>query len=240
MCLKSDPLGSLQVYVETDCDLLNPGVFEHVRQNVSSDHFSDLQLFCFVMGQWDTGVHNLLAVKENPEDVQEKAMRLIAIDNAGIANMQRVRYGEPAFVCVSDPSNIGDIRKEVFPFADALVMTKPDHAKLREALLQCVPPLADDPLVKAMRFYGAAPLHYVVWKGALWRQFHGSNPTDEGYLLCKADTISENMKSKLQGLNLKTVRDFFPAGSKEALGEACFEDLVHYVLKRRDQVLAFL
>ena len=229
LCLDGKVMtGSVQLYVNTLLDLLEVGVFQKTLQEVPKDMLTDLKIFYFVLGQWDTGAHNLLALK--CDDVTH----LLAIDNAGIANAQRVHYGRLPFVC------LGPFRGEVKDFSFKVeVLEKPTYQSLKARLKRAGVSEAGTGFLKKLSFY-KKPLHYVVHQKLLWRQFHAAD-SEEDLLFFKAysDAITPRLCKALQSLNAKVVRSFFPEDAEQVYGKALFADLLQQILERRDQVLRF-
>ena len=229
LCLEGKVMtGSVQLYVNTTRDLLEDGVFQKTLQEVPKDMLADLKIFYFVLGQWDTGAHNLLALK------CDGVTHLLAIDNAGIANAQRVHYGQLPFVCLSP------VRGEVKNFSFKVeVLEKPTYQSLKARLKRAGVSEAGTDFLKKLSFY-KKPLHYVVHQKLLWRQFHAADG-EEDLLFFKAysDAITPRLCKALQSLNAKVVRSFFPEDAEKVYGKALFADLLQHILERRDQVLRF-
>ncbi|MBA3813667.1 MAG: hypothetical protein H0X26_04135 [Alphaproteobacteria bacterium] len=213
--------GSLQLFVETRIEALNPGIYEHALNEVDEEDVANLHLFYFVFGQWDSGPHNILIVKD-----KEKT-QLIAIDNSGVRNHQRVKYGELPFVrvCYSDKLKTNDWGKP-FPFEQAKTIENPTTETLQKTFGDTLPAS----FYQSFKGYGL-PFRYVIHQNSLWRQYHAG---DGEFLMSFTHHLSDRTRKALEGLNLSMLKKIFTsAKNADFLTPAYLEA----ILERRDQVL---
>lgn len=216
--------GSLQLYVETNIDALSPGVYESALKEAALEDIANLQLFYFVFGQWDTGPHNLLIVKD------KKKISLVAIDNSGIRNLQHVKYGTLPFVRVrySDSLQTMDWDKP-FPFESAKSIEDPTAEKLKQTFRDIFP----ESFYQSFKSY-KFPFRYVIYKNSLWRQYHAG---DKEFILSFTNYLPDQTRKKLESLNLGLLKKIFScAQNADFLTPAYFSA----ILERRDQVLQYL
>jgi hypothetical protein len=213
--------GSLQLFVETPIDTLEPGVYSKALEEIDLTTLNNLKIFYFVFGQWDSGPHNLLIFKS-----QEKT-HLIAIDNSGIHNHQHVKYGDLPFVriCYSEDLNTQDWDKP-FPFHLAQTISEPTQDNLRRVFGKKVP----ETFYESFKSYNE-PFHYVVYQNSIWRQFHAF---DQNFVRPFVKDCPESTRIALKKLNLPLLKKIFVcAKGSDFLTPTFFQA----ILKRRDQVL---
>jgi len=213
--------GSLQLFVDTPIDLLVPGEYEKILQEVFEHDLYNLQLFYFVFGQWDSGPHNLLAYPDGSR------IYPIAIDNSGIRNHQYVRYGELPFVRIlySDKLNTNDWDKP-FPFESAKTINDPTPSNMKKIFGDKLPAS----FYKNSKFYGQ-PLKYIIYQNSLWRQYHAF---DKSFVKSYVSECHHSTSDSLKELDLKSLKEIFlSAKGADFLTDSYFEG----ILERRDQVL---
>lgn len=215
--------GSLQLFIETKIDSLSPGAYESALSEVHPNDLANLKLFYFVFGQWDSGGHNLLILKD------KKKTSLVAIDNSGIRNHQYVKYGQLPFIRVlySDKINSNDWDKP-FPFDQAKSIESPTAEKIRQTLGDLLP----DGFYKSFKSYGP-PFRYVLYRNSLWRQYHAGNET---FILSFADHLPDQTRKKLEKLNLATLKKIFEEAKNADFLTPAY---LAAILERRDQVLQY-
>ncbi|HUX78550.1 MAG TPA: hypothetical protein VMW10_02210 [Alphaproteobacteria bacterium] len=213
--------GSLQLFVETDIDALDPGIYKSALKEAPVNDVANLHLFYFVFGQWDSGPHNILIFKD-----QEKTY-LIAIDNSGIRNHQHVKYGSLPFVRIlySDKLQTNDWDKP-FPFEKAKTIENPTTEKMRKAFGNTLP----ESYYQSFKSYGL-PLRYVTYRNSLWRQYHAG---DEEFVMSFPNRLPNQTRKALEGLNLPMLKKIF-ACAKNA--DFLTPSYLKAILERRDQVL---
>lgn len=218
-----DKKGSLQLFVETDIDPLTPGVYEAALKEVPAEDVANLKLFYFVLGQWDTGPHNTLIVKD------KNKTHLIAIDNSVICIPQHVTYGELPFVklCHSDRLQTNDGDKP-FPFDQAKVIKKPTTEKVRKIFGDTLP----DSFYQSIKFYGPT-FRYVIYDNCLWKQFHAG---DEEFDISFTDHFPDQTRKALEGLNLPMLKKIFASAEN---ADFLTPSYLEAILERRDQVLRY-
>ncbi len=215
--------GSLQLFVETSLDLLQPGAYKSVLQQADKDDLAALKLFYFIFGQWDSGAHNLLALKRG-----EKTY-LIAIDNSGICNRQFVRYGELPFVRVFYDAKLDtDDWDKPFPFDSAKTIENPTSERLKNAFGDKVSEsfFASKNGKPYERFY-----RYVVYQNSIWRQFHSHS---ESFVKSYTKECPINVQEAIKKLDLETLKGLFSLAKDE---DFLTEKYLASILERRDQSL---
>jgi len=222
--------GSLQLFVETPIDSLKPGVYESALKEASPEDVANLKFFYFVFGQWDTGEHNIVILKN-----QEKTL-LIAIDNSGICNHQHVKYGSLPFVQTrySDALNTDDWDSP-FPFEQAKTIEYPTTEKLQKTFGDAFP---ESFYQYVDKFYQSdkfrdLPFRYVIYRNCLWWQY---NAEDTKFILSFTSNLPDLTREKLKALDLTLLNKIFEdAQGNEFLTQVYLEA----ILERRDQVLRY-
>lgn len=177
--------GFLSLFVDTEFDSLRytKEQFCAILSKIDEEELLNYKVFNFVFGNWDVGPGNVLVAR--CDSGKETRYHLVAIDNEGIANLQRVRYGEAPFVrwlkCPGAGENIQD-----FPFDEV----NRSGETSREMVA---------------RKYGQWPPkrqhNYALFDGAYWAQFADfiwgseSDVTDLLYPKRLTETAKEKLKS---------------------------------------------
>ena len=215
--------GSLQLFVKTNIDALDPGIYDCALKDAPMEDVANLQLFYFVFGQWDSGPHNTLILKD------KENTHLIAIDNSGIRNHQHVKYGSLPFVRVrySDTLQTNDWDKP-FPFEQAKVIQNPTSEKLRKAFGDIFP----ESFYQTFKSYGF-PFRYVIYRNSLWRQYHEGN---KKFVMSFTNHLSDQTRKKLEGLNLPLLKKIFACAKNI---DFLTPSYLEAILERRDQVLRY-
>jgi hypothetical protein len=216
--------GSLQLFIKTQSDLLIDDEYKQFLKDVHEDDLDRLKIFYFVFGQWDTGPHNLLLFKDGGERSYP-----IAIDNAGIANLQQVQYGELPFVRVLSSGQLGDSddHDRPFPFDQAKTVENPTKENLSELFGQPLP----DEFYRSFNWYGKRS-RYVIYRNSLWRQYHAF---DDGFVRSYTPRCPEGSRAALEKLTLDRLKQIFSA---TPTGSDCLSDAhLNAILGRRDTIL---
>jgi hypothetical protein len=213
--------GSLQLFVETDIDALDPGIYERALNAADEEDVANLHLFYFVFGQWDTGSHNILILKD------KRKTHLIAIDNSGVRNHQRVKYGNLPFVrvCYSDKLQTNDWGKP-FPFEQAKTIENPITESLRKTFGDKLP----ESFYQSFKSY-KLPFRYVTHQNSLWRQYHAG---DEEFVMSFTNHLSDQTRKTLKRLDLPMLRKIFVCAKNADFFTPAY---LEAILERRDQVL---
>ena len=216
--------GSLQLFVETPLDALDLDVYRKAFENAPIDDVANLKLFYFIFGQWDTGPHNTLILKDQAKTY------LIAIDNSGICNRQHVKYGSLPFVRVlySDQLRTDDWDKP-FPFDQEKSIENPTVEKVRRTFKKTLP----DSFYAALKFYDDHPFRYVVYQNSLWRRYHAD---EQLFIVSFTTYLPEQTKKKLEALNLAVLKKVFDVSKSADFPTSAY---LKAVLDRRDQVLKY-
>lgn len=208
--------GSFQLFVETTIDALKLKNYKETLQEAGPEDLANLNLFYFIFGQWDTGPHNILILKE-----KEKT-HLVAIDNSGIRNQQHVKYGDLPFVRLfyNESLNTND-EDQPFPFDQT--RTIGDYA---ESYLDKFPPY-----LKQNKRRWSLPA--VIYQNGLWVQYHAG---DEDFDKSVAAMLPEKTKEILEKLDLGTLKKIFTINEGK-LPDFATDSHLKAILERWDQVL---
>ncbi len=212
--------GSLQLFVTSDIDLLKEGAFLTFLQQVDQEAFALLKIFYFVFGQWDTGAHNLLCIKQDDKTIP------ICIDNAGIQDIQIARYGQMPFVA-SYPNN---------PIVTSLPVIPPRVHRASNLLknplsygtLEYLNAIAKNPSFNRRR-------RFFVGQNVLWCQYYHYYE-EEDAILPFSDFLPTKAREALQKLDFNLLNTIF---TKEAQKRFASPLYLNAILQRRDQVLAY-
>ncbi|GHU86161.1 hypothetical protein FACS1894198_5470 [Clostridia bacterium] len=178
--------GFLSLFVDTEFDLLKytKEKFYALLSKISEDELCNYKTFNFVFGNWDVGPHNVLVAKDGTKE--NPHYHLIAIDNEGMANLQKVQYGKVPFVrwltCPGAGRNVRD-----FPFDQAKTSDKASRQAIANRFNQWPP---------------GRKHNYSLFGGAYWTQYTDfwwgaeSNTTD----LLYPERLTETAKEKLKNL----------------------------------------
>lgn len=214
--------GTLQLFIETSLDVCNYENYSYFLNACDQDSYANLLLYYFVIGQWDTGRHNLLVFDDGEKLIP------IAIDNEGISNRQHVQYSEPPYVCIaySDRFNSDDWN-ESFPF-NRFEVIESNKKSLFEHFGEILP--AD--------FYGQIYdqpcfCRYVVYQNRLWRQFHSF---DEHFVRSFTDYCPLLTLETLKGLTRSKLKAIFKKAGAKKMAKDFY---IPMILERRDQVLDY-
>jgi hypothetical protein len=115
--------GSLQFFVQPSSQNLRD---EKAYQKLSTKDQSDMCLFYFVLGKWDSHMGNQIITQYN-----NKAY-LALIDNTSIKSLQQVRYGEDPFICMSCNHVAHTPHAGPFPFDRPSILHNPTLVKAQQ------------------------------------------------------------------------------------------------------------
>jgi hypothetical protein len=142
--------GSLQLFVETSLDLLDPKIHEAILKNPENfEEINRLYLFYFLFGQYDIAQANFLAYPYN------KKTYLIPFDNGGMIKDQEVeKYGALPFVKIKDdPAVLESLN--AFPFDCAEELRRKEFNQ-----------------VYGMDLKHGRKIKFIVFNKAIWRQYY--------------------------------------------------------------------
>lgn len=215
--------GSLQLFVETNVDSLDPEAYKTALKGVTREDIANLKIFYFVFGQWDSGPHNQLIVQKQGKTY------IVAIDNETIKNRQYVKYGSLPFVRThySEKLATNDAGKP-FPFTKAKVIREPTAKKLKKVFGDSFP----RSFYRSFNSY-SAELHYVIFQNSLWRRFHGG---DKSFVLSHTNCLPAKTKKKLQQLTIPVLKKIFLSAKGADFLSPVY---LRAILERRDQVLNY-
>ncbi|MBQ3068254.1 MAG: hypothetical protein IJC97_04410 [Oscillospiraceae bacterium] len=212
--------GFLSLFVRTQTDLisLSKTRFDELLERSGKERVANFKIFNFVFGNWDVGPHNMLISEYKRGNNIDYFP--ISIDNEGIANIQKVEYGEIPFVKFFGTNS--SIPKAEFPF---------DEAKLSDTA-------AKQEVSNKLGFYPPGRTHnYIIWNGCYWAQFFDSywgSPKDIVDLLY---TNYLPPKTKIALKNLSKEQLFKIFGKTEQTASEHLKEIVAGILKRRDMLL---
>ena len=222
--------GSLQLFIESDIDPLAKGAYEKALLEVGQTDLENLQLFCFVFGQWDSGPRNLIIVRKFNKTF------LLPIDNSKINNHQYVQYGGLPFVQLflhennnSDKDSGSSKLNNSFPFeaAKTIVYTPLDKPRSEPNKTVSIPQTFYDQVEK----YRPKFFRYVIFNNSLWRQFHYG---DNSFIKSFTKTISKKTKAALKKLSFDILKnEIF------CLDLKIDDEILLDILDRRNQVLSY-
>ena len=210
--------GSLQFFVATSIDLVRTTGKNNYFKKLHAKDLSDMKIFYFVFGQWDTHAGNQLIA------LQKGKPYLALIDNAAIHHRLHVRYGDYPFVSKGDKNNTIDTPcSPSFPFNEAKTVRPGSHKKLYGLFL---------PFISKQYIHSwirpDAKITYVIWCGSLYIQHKSNKPvTTNRYY---ASTLRAYQK-----LDRDVLRDVWADGMK--IHPEYYEELIDLILERRDQII---
>lgn len=213
--------GFLSLFVKTDEDLicLSKNQFNKLFSRTGKERMANFKIFNFVFGNWDVGPHNMLIYKYNRD--KEVDYFPISIDNEGISNFQKVRYGEIPFVKFYN-SGTHENEQIVFPFDSAKFSDKESKQKVYSIL----------------GYYPQSRIHnYIIWNGKYFAQFIGSywgSPSDITDLLY-TNYLPEKTKKTLQSLSRQKLLKIMNEDEKSA--SSGLIAIIDDMLERRDMLL---
>lgn len=146
--------GSLQVYIDAP-DLASVSDSHELLKRVGKKARSDMKLFYYVAGQWDTHAGNQIVFKDG------EAYRLQLIDNSGMLHRSYSRYGGPTFIEKGDNESISSEIGNEFPFDKAITLKGDFYKKIKPLFSNYI----TKPHIKALSRHNT--LTYVVWNHSL-------------------------------------------------------------------------
>ena len=208
--------GSLQLFVPSI------GTIETYKKKLSSKLLSDMQIFYFIFGQWDTHKGNQLVYKQNGE------MKLALIDNAGILHRQQVIYGKFPFVEKGEDkvNKSSSSEPAEFPFSDA----RPLEFKSYTAFTDFMIPFIKKDQIRQL-WKGKDPIPYIIWHNSLWTQIYKHSKKKPVFTSVYYTSTLEEAQ-RLDYVRLRKVWSH-----AYALEPSYYEDLVNLTLQRRDQLI---
>ncbi len=155
---------TLQFFVEGNPKLMSEKTtLSDIQSAVSKKDFSDMNIFSFVIGQYDNHKNNMLVDKNN---------RLTMFDFEVIRIIQHVQYGGFPFLrrgnWVDVKTNLDGLNS--FPFDKFSTLNDPTLEELREVFS---PYWAESLILsfyKYIRYMPNKELNYVRWRGFIWVQ----------------------------------------------------------------------
>lgn len=216
--------GSLQLFIETPIDLLKEG--EVILKNVSEEEKNNLNVFYFILGQWDVGPHNLLAIKDGFKT------HLIAIDNAEIFNQDLYEYNINSLfrrISYCEELNTNDWDQS-FPFDSSLeasdLLSKELPQEIRERIQKISSFYKED-------YSEEKPVRFVIYRNTLWRNY----PVfDEDSVKSYAKQCSLKILKALKKLDRDALTNIFKEAQKADL---LTESFLKNILARKDQILSY-
>ena len=190
---------TLQFFVNGNPKFMDDSTtIEDIKSVVSKKDFSDMNIFAFVIGQYDNHKSNMLLDQNN---------RLTMFDFEVIRIIQHVRYGEFPFVrrgnWTEEKSDL-DHRQD-FPFDEASVLQDPSLTELKEIFS----PYWSDRLIRSFHGYvqhmPQKELNYLRWNGFVWVQNKISSRR-----IATTDFKDNPLLKSLKKIKLKDLKTIFP------------------------------
>lgn len=157
-------IGSLQQFIGNTIDKES----YHALLSTNNQEIECLKLFCFILGQWDTSIDNVLFTPEK---------KPIAIDNANIAHLQQVsKYGKPHFVRLfyTDKNNNGSIEEPIVIQGHGVHVS----STLRETFGEEIPKY----FIRTFLKKDIASFTYFIENHRIWRNFNDDVTTPDYFM----------------------------------------------------------
>jgi hypothetical protein len=222
-----DEYGSLQLYIETDVDLLieNAPLFQGTHwKNVDEEQVDYIKMFYFIFGQWDINAGNQLIIENN--DTTTVAL----IDNSGIANLQQVEYGDYAFIRCGYSDNANDSWDEPFPFKNPQQLKDHTLKELQQLFGEYMSPVR---ITKFWNRYNDKQINYCFWRNALWVQYYKVGTNKSPLFIEK---YSDELINDIQKITDEVLEDIWQH-AKGILPKQLIQQLKKTTLDRIRQVL---
>ncbi|MBA2307446.1 hypothetical protein H0W26_04910 [Candidatus Dependentiae bacterium] len=209
-------VGSLQLFIPSI------GTIEHYKHELSSKMISDMRIFYFIWGQWDTHPGNQLVYRRNGK------VQLALIDNAGMLHRQHIRYGDHAFVGKGkNTQQESALPSSEFPFSEARRLGSGSYHQF-SALL--IPFITKDHMLRIWNSKNrGAP--YLIWRNSLWMQIYKASdhkPIFTSVYYASTLKVAHN-------LTYDVVRSVWQESYE--MSPSHYEDLCRLTLERRDQLV---
>jgi len=210
--------GSLQFFVETPLDTTTIEAHQDMLNSLKESIRQEMDVFCFLFGQWDRSPSNILFVPYN------SSYLVALIDNSGILQQQHVVLGHSPFVRKAYCENRADVWDNRFPFEKAQKISLHDLNKNPD-FKSCGLTSQKFSFLKESN----KPLTYVFWRNSLWFQ-----PYNETPILLK--NLSPSLIEKIKKLDEKTLKKIWKAFPKEWTPRQ-HDEIIRLTLDRKDQLL---
>jgi len=209
--------GSLQLYIPVPNLASQPNP-SRLLEKAGKKAISDMKLFYYLAGQWDTHYGNQLIAREG------KRCRLWLIDNSSMLHRSYSKYRGVTFIEKGMNRNISSYSSKKFPFDSALTIAG-DQASL---LFR--------PYISSMEHLLSLSRHpeltYIIWNSTLWLAYSSDGPSHIGRYTPHYFSSTLNACMNLTQENLSHVwAELFlvePSSTKE---------LIELTLVRRDEIL---
>lgn len=222
-----DEYGSLQLYIETDIDLVkeNTHIFSgKYWDQIDQEQINYMKMFYYIFGQWDINAGNQLIVKNND------TYTLALIDNSGIANLQQVQYGDYAFIRCGYSDNRNDSWDEPFPFDNPQQLNSISLNEIKELFSDY---MTSARIEKFWNRYKDKQINYCFWRNALWVQYYKVG-TNKSPLFVAA--YSDELIKDIQKIDAEILQEIWRE-AKGILPKALLKQLIDTTLQRCKQVL---
>lgn len=213
--------GSLQFLVQSPLDLKKMPNFNEIFKKVSPKDMSDMHIFYFVFGQWDSHRGNQII------SIHGNKARLALIDNAGILHRSYTQYGDYSFIEKGISSAPTSECTTSFPYDKAKTVS----AKSFNALKKVLSPYITDEAIRRLVARGV-PITYCIWCDTLWMKMY----TRSAHIRPSATKhyYASTLKA-YEKLDETMLREIWAEWLKEDKAHA--EQLIALTLERRDQLL---
>lgn len=212
--------GSLQYFVESPFrDLRKEHSSFQLFKQLDRKVLSDMKLFYFVFGQWDTHNGNqIIAVHNNK-------LYLALIDNAGMLHRSYTRYGDYSFIEKGTNRMVASKCTGAFPYHSVKTVYPRSYEQLKKIFGKHLPDAGMRRLVARKM-----SVTYCIWCNALWIKMDhiSEKPTKTNYYY----TSTLQALEKLDNTTLEEIWSDLLTVDKEQVAY-----LTALTLERRDQVL---
>lgn len=211
--------GSLQLYLNAR-DRASLPHSSQLLEKMGKKVISDMKLFYYVAGQWDTHQGNQLIEK------QGDSYRLWLIDNSGILHRSYSTYGGVTFIEKGYNAQMPSAQGTEFPFKKAITI----EGNFIQALKLFSPYIHSKKHIESLSKH--EELTYVIWNNTLWLQYNTNGPTRV------ARHTNHYYSSTIQALKGLTRESLAQVWAELLLSEPEFtQELIDLTLRRRDEVI---
>ncbi len=211
--------GSLQLFIDAP-DLASLDHRHKYLENLNKKALSDMKLFYYVAGQWDTHHGNQLIEK------QGDTYRLWLIDNSSILHRSYSTYGGATFIEKGYNKEVPSLGGTEFPF-DKAITIEGDYTEALKIFSRYIPSKAH---LESLSKHQA--LTYVLWNNTLWLQYNTDRPS----------RIARHTKSyypttlrALSGLTRENLRQVW--AELLLIEPESTQELIELTLMRRDEII---
>lgn len=211
--------GSLQFLVESPVDLRKVAHAGDLFRKVSAKDISDMKLFYFVFGQWDTHVGNQIITMHDGKGY------LALIDNAGMLHRSYTRYGDYSFIEKGMNKRVNSVCTREFPFDNAKTIRPKSLNHIRSVLR----PYITDSAIRKL-WTKRQSITYCIWCDTLWMKMTHLSGKPSATTTYYASTLKAYEKLDRTMLE-RAWAEWLMVDRNHA------SELIELTLERRDQML---